>query len=150
MKKIVFILALISLSSSIFSQNMGRKKSHRQRYILEQKKYITSYASIDEEQAKVFFTTYFKFKEKRRSLHVQVNRLLRQKKIKQLDNETCFKLLKKVRELNKQLIEAENNYYKEANKIISVKQILLVIKAERKFRLELLKHVRQDCPKRRH
>jgi hypothetical protein len=150
MKKILLLIALAIASLNVFSQDKMHKKDHMHRYMIEQQKYISNYANINEDQAKDFFPIYFEFMKTKRSLHIEVNNLLRKKNIKKLNIESCEAILNKVKSLNKKRSTLENKFYNDAGKIISVKQILLVVKAERAFRKELLRHLKPKHKKRKY
>ena len=138
MRKIILITLLL-LSQWSYPQQKKDKESRFQNFKIEQQKYITKEATITEEEGELFFPIYFELMESSHTIHREMRNYLRKQKIDQLnetDAKTVFEKVIRLRELMK---EKEDNYYQQAKKIISIKKLLLVIKAEEGFRRDMLK-----------
>lgn len=138
MRKIILITLLL-LTQWSYPQQKKDKDARFQHFKIEQQKYIAKEAAITEQEGELFFPIYFELMKSSHTIHRQMRNYLRKQKIEQLNEADAKKLFEKVVRLRELMKEKEDNYYRQAKKIIPIKKLLLVIKAEEGFRRDMLK-----------
>lgn len=142
MKKIIFAIAVLGLSLSLHAQpnQNGKNKLEAQRVA-----FITQRLNLTPEEAQQFWPVFNQYTEKLQ----QIRSIARpDKPLDELSDADTEKLI--VNEFDKEAkeLELKKDLYQKLRKIISIKKIAKLYKAERDFKGMLLERIQQKQEKR--
>jgi Mg/Co/Ni transporter MgtE len=150
MKKFVFLIILSLFVTSVFAQNHHKKRELGEKYQAQKVAYITNALELSSEESAAFWPIYNEHEKKENELHNEMrdfrsNILQNQENLS--DNEAT-EALAKIQSYMNAMHEMEIKYQNKYLEVISAKKVLLLMKAEKDFRRELLKNLGEKRNKR--
>jgi len=140
MKNIIFVFAIvISAINFSFAQNDGPRA---ERVKAMKAAYITTELELSTEESEKFWPVYNEFQEKLKSL--RVNKWKGKSSLSDLSDAEAMELMEKQFDLEEERIRVSRDYAKRLSTIISPKRLIKLREAEREFKKELLKRVRDE------
>lgn len=138
--KYLLIFFLI-LSSAIHTSAQTNKREQ-----LEAAKiaFITQQLDLNPEQAEKFWPLFNEFSGKRKELRVAHRKLRMEVKTDDATEEQLKANINKMFELKQQELSLEKEYYNRFLKVLSAKQVVELVKAEREFIAQLYKKLAED------
>jgi len=133
--KIKSILVLIFLSQAIFvfAQRSEERKEKKEQIEIARIGYLTSAVQLTELQANEFWPVYNEYSQKRKQLKRQARQLLKNKELDAITDAEAKELLQKLNSLHEQEFQLNKTYEPKLLQIVSSKQLLQLMKAEREF-----------------
>jgi len=141
MKKIVIVLIIGLFSFSLFAQKHRNMDEMGEKYHAQKVAYITNALDLSVEESAAFWPIYNEHEKKKRALNEDM-KSLRSELIRSQDAMTeaeAEEALSKIQEHMSAMHEMEVDYQNKFLTVISAKKVLLLLKAEKDFRRELLK-----------
>ena len=143
MKNIKVIMVSLFFLSSLFlvAQSQGKSGKNMEKYKSEKIAYITTTMSLTPQEAEVFWPIYNEATEKKEKLLVEMRefRLGILNKEDEMTEDEAKEALSffqnHMKKMNALTIEYQNKY----QEVLSAKKVLLLIKAEKDFRRNMLK-----------
>jgi Skp family chaperone for outer membrane proteins len=138
MKKIIFFFFLFALNLSAFSQNMRERVEEKIK--IQRIAFITQRLSFTETEAQQFWPIFNEYTEK-----LQQNRKQPKpdKPVDELDNVDVEKIVLAQFDREGRELELKKEYFQKFKKVISVKKIAKLYRAEKDFRGELVKQLQE-------
>lgn len=146
MKQLCILLALLFFCTGIFAQAPKRKGRHAQQEQFNEEAFrrrvqgfITQNVGLTEQEAKVFFPIFHKYKDEQLAIHKRIHKLKRNppKSDKEDDYQEHVMLIAK---LNAEAVQLDVVYYKKLCKIISAKKFYKVLSLEDQMHRNMLKN----------
>jgi hypothetical protein len=140
MKNFLIIIFLLASAAAAFSQP-GNKREKMESFKIA---YITERLNLKPEQAEKFWPLYNEFHDKRIDLRKEQVKL-RTENINNLTStdEELTADLKKLFELKQQELNLEKDFFEKAMKVITVRQVVELHRAEKQFAVDLLKRIQE-------
>lgn len=148
MKKIIIILIVVLVGSLAPIQSVEATVSHYYQYLTpeefyqKQKAYITKEANLTDSEATAFFKLYQRLQEDKRDNNHRIS-----DQMKKLNDDMPDKeyndILDEVYRLRKANSDLDLEYYQAYKKIMPSKKIYKVMRAESKFRREIIRGMNQ-------
>ena len=110
-------------------------------YMKKEDQYITQQAKLTMIEASSVCTLLHKMKDDQRNLDRQCRELLKQSDNDKLSESSCKLILNKVKKLNTQKLQVENNYMAKMLQVVSAKKLLQVLHADRTFDRMMLRQL---------
>ena len=141
MKRIVFLIALIAISAtSIRAQEPKAPKFDPQAFRQHMERALTQEACLTTEEANAVFPIYNEMREKQRALGEQIRTI---KCATYADDKESQKAVMKIKELQIDLAETEESYYKKMCKAIPASKVLKMMLAEDKLHRRMIQGARK-------
>lgn len=139
MKKILFVLICLTSVVGVFAQpkNNGRVK---ERVEAQRIGFITQRLSLTPEESQVFWPVYNQYTEKLQQIRASVKF---EQPLDEMNDADTEKLIMAQMDKESRELDLRKEYYQKLKKVISVKKIAKLYKAERDFRGELLKQLQE-------
>ena len=141
-----FIIFLLIIAGTQVNAQQGGKKSGpiREKIRAQRVAFITERLNLSTEEAEKFWPVYNKFTDELEEIKKTQNQARRNAndKLAVLSDKEVEKLLEDDLAAQQKVVDLQRKYQVELRKVISVKKILMLYKAERDFKLELLKKVK--------
>jgi hypothetical protein len=134
MKRIVFISMMIGLALFVKAQNGERIEAMKIGFITER-------LDLSSEEAKVFWPVYKKFTEEMKKLRLTTKNKITEEMadMASLSDAEADKILNDMVSFKLNEAELIKRYAQEFKKVLPVKKVVLLFKAENDFKRELLK-----------
>jgi hypothetical protein len=148
--KTLSFLALFLLSTIGFTQPKGKKGGPiRERIRSERVAFITDRLSLSAEEAQRFWPVYNKFTDQLEEVKKQQreNRKTTNDKLAVLSDKEVERLLQEELSAQQQIVDLQRKYQVELAKVIPVKKIAMLYKAEHDFKITLLRKMRESGQK---
>lgn len=145
MKTISFI-TLLFLSTTGFAQAGGKKGGPiRERIRSERVAFITERLALSSDEAQRFWPVYNQFTDQLEELKKQQreNRKTANDKLAVLTDKEVERLLQEELNSQQQMVDLQRRYQVELAKVIPVKKIAMLYKAEHDFKITLLRKMRE-------
>ena len=145
MKTRFIIFLLIIGATQLIAQKAGGKSGPiREKIRAQRVAFITERLNLSTEEAEKFWPVYNKFTDELEEIKKEQNQARRNAndKLAVLSDQEVEKLLEDDLKAQQKAVDLQRKYHGELKKVISVKKILMLYKAERDFKLELLKKVK--------
>jgi predicted TIM-barrel fold metal-dependent hydrolase len=139
MKKITLILIAFCASFSAFSQNPMREKVE-EKVKTQRIAFITQRLSLTETEAQQFWPIFNEFTEKVQQIRKQPKP---EKPADELDNADVEKNIMAQFDRDAKELELKKEYFQKLKKVISVKKIAKLYRAEKDFRTELVRQLQE-------
>ena len=138
MKKFVFIIVLVCLSTSLYGQRMNKE-----RVKLLKTSFITDALELSPSEAEKFWPIYNLYSEKVLTAKNKIERqiigkFLQTNKNFDISEQESSVLVSKIAELESEVVNNQQLMYSELSGIISSKKIFKLIVAEREFNRRIL------------
>jgi Skp family chaperone for outer membrane proteins len=138
MKKIIFFFFLFTLNLSAFSQNMRERVEEKIK--IQRIAFITQRLSFTETEAQQFWPIFNEYTEKLQQIRKQPKP---DKPVDELDNVDVEKIVLAQFDREGRELELKKEYFQKFKKVISVKKIAKLYRAEKDFRGELVKQLQE-------
>ncbi len=148
--KTLSFLALFLLSTIGFTQSKGKKGGPiRERIRSERVAFITDRLSLSAEEAQRFWPVYNQFTDQLEEVKKQQreNRKTTNDKLAVLSDKEVERLLQEELSAQQQIVDLQRKYQVELAKVIPVKKIAMLYKAEHDFKITLLRKMRESGQK---
>jgi hypothetical protein len=139
MKKILFVLFCLTSVVGVFAQpkNNGRVK---ERVDAQRVGFITQRLNLTPEESQAFWPVYNQYTEKLQQIR---NSVKPEQSLDDMSDADTEKLIMAQMDKESRELDLRKEYYQKLKKVISVKKIAKLYKAERDFRGELLKQLQE-------
>ncbi|TAH19876.1 MAG: hypothetical protein EAZ08_07365 [Cytophagales bacterium] len=134
MKKILLIITFLLVGYSTWAQPQGKDRIEAAKIGL-----ITQQLGLTSEQSKQFWPVYNKYSEEMQILRSQQREI--RKGFQTKTDEQLRKDLDKVMEIKEKEVATEKKYIQEFLKVINIRQVAMLYKAETMFKAMLLKRL---------
>lgn len=144
--KTLSFLALFLLSTIGFAQPGGKKGGPiRERIRSERVAFITDRLALSAEEAQRFWPVYNQFTDQIEEVKKQQreNRQTTNDKLAVLSDKDVERLLQEELSAQQQMVDLQRKYQVELAKVIPVKKIAMLYKAEHDFKITLLRKMRE-------
>jgi hypothetical protein len=149
--KNLLVFLFIAQAAIAFGQKGGNKKEKQEKKAeIEAARigYITNAIHLTEDQAVKFWPVYNEYSKKRKQLKKQRRKFLKDKDLETISESDAKKLLEEMKTIRKQEQQLNEIYEPQLLVVISYKQLIQLLKAEREFIKMLHKKASgQDHPK---
>lgn len=136
MKNIVCLLLFLFGAALISNAQQGSRKD---RIEALKARYITDKLSLTPEEAKYFWPVYDKYQDELEVLRKGMKEKIRaQESIEKMNDKEASKLLDEIVTMRVAEAELLKKYTEEFKKVLPVKKVVLLFKAEQEFKRELL------------
>ncbi len=137
MKKLFLIFISITLTISAFAQNGERIKNRVEAHRIG---FITQRLSLTPEESQQFWPIYNQYTEKVKQIRSSVKLA---KPIDEMDEAETEKMIMAQMDKETRELDLRKEYYQKFKKVISVKKIAKLYRAERDFRTEMVKQLQE-------
>lgn len=141
MKKNTIILILFFLTCTQFYGQM--RGQSREKIISAKIGYISNELSLSPEQAEKFWPVYNSFTDSIYALDKQKRDIERSIDYDHISEKEAINYVAQIQNKEKEIHNAEHEFYKAISKIISQKQFLKLNNAEHQFKKKLLQRIRR-------
>jgi hypothetical protein len=142
MKNFIF-LGLLLLSGLLFAQPEGkmREGGARARIRTQRVAFITDKLALTAEESQKFWPVYHQFTDEWEGLKKAQNNARRNAadKLAFISDQDAEKMLAEEIQLQQRMVDLQRKYQIELKRVIPVKKIVMLYKAERDFKIELLR-----------
>lgn len=148
--KTISFLTLFALSTLAFSQAGGKKGGPiRERIRSERVAFITERLALSSDEAQRFWPVYNQFTDQMEELKKQQrdNRKTANDKLAVLTDKEVERLLQEELNSQQQMVDLQRRYQVELAKVIPIKKIAMLYKAEHDFKITLLRKMRESGQK---
>ncbi len=139
MKKIALIVAAFAFAFPVFSQNNAREKIE-QKVKIQRIAFITQRLSLTETEAQQFWPIFNEYTEK---LQVIRKKPKLEKPVEELENADLEKVILAQFDRESRELDLKTAYFPRLKKVISVKKIAQLYRAEKDFRKELVNQLQE-------
>lgn len=142
MKRYMFVVLLLAtLPLAAQTEKKKERNAARERIREQRVSYISEKLAFTPEESKNFWPVYNKFTAELENLKKTQNKARRDAidKLAFISDQEADKLLNDELSSQQQVVDLQRKYQQELKKIIPVKKIIMLYKAERDFKLELLR-----------
>ena len=139
MKKILFVLFCLTSVVGVFAQpkNNGRVK---ERVEAQRIGFITQRLNLTPEESQQFWPVYNQYTEKMQQIR---NSVKMEQPLDEMNDADTEKLIMSQMDKETRELDLRKEYYQKLKKVISIKKIAKLYKAERDFKGELLKQLQE-------
>lgn len=132
MKRMVItaLMALFAIGLWAQAPGQGKPRFDPKEFQQRMEAELTRQAGLTPEEARAFFPIYKEMKEKQRNIGVQIHRL---KKECQADEAAYAATIAKIKQLQVESAQLEQNYYKRLVEAVPASKVFKVMKAEDDF-----------------
>lgn len=145
MKKLFILIVVAFASINIFAQQpdpqKGQPPFNPEKFQKMVEESLTKAACLTDDEAKAFFPLYNEMRAKQRDLGKQIYEL---KKNCKGDAKSCSETILKLKQLQVDIAQVEENYYKRILKVVPADKVFKVIKAEDDFHRRMVQRQRGD------
>jgi hypothetical protein len=146
LKQIMILVAAILLSATTawsqdFEEDMERNPQVREKVQAARVAYITKRLNLSTRESEAFWALHNEYENERRKLKRQykVNTQL-----EAMSDQEVKEMLDRRFEMQQALLDLDRDYYQRFQKVISPRKVALYHKADKEFRLELLRRVKRE------
>jgi hypothetical protein len=136
MKKIIFFLFSFAFMSTAFSQQIREKMEEKVK--IQRIAFITQRLSLTETEAQQFWPIFNEYTDKLQQIRKQPKQ---EKPFDELTDADVEKMVAAQFDRESRELDLKKEYFQKLKKVISVKKIAKLYKAERDFRGELVKQL---------
>lgn len=141
---IIFLLLIVSGLDAQPRRGGNRDGSPtRERIRAQRVAFITERLALTTEEAQRFWPVYNQFTDEWEQLKKQQNTLRKNAadKLAVISDADAAKMLEEELAIQQKMVDVQRKYQASLQKVISVKKVVMLYKAERDFKLELLKRL---------
>lgn len=136
----LLLLCLLAALPAVAQSGQGSKQARMSQIENAKIAYITEKISLTQDQAQRFWPVYNEYSSKRRELH-HTMRKLRTDDQNTLSDAQIKENLLKVLALRQQEVDLEKDYFTKFQKVLSIRQVGNLFRAESQFTKEVLRRV---------
>lgn len=136
MKKLLFLLVVVLSCQKVFSQDAGNQKIDNAKIGL-----ITNRLNLSAEQSQQFWPIYNEFDGKKKDIRKQMRRLIVETNTLTTSDDKILANLKETLNLQQKEVDLEKEYMGKFLKVVNVRQLAELYKAEQVFTQMLLKRL---------
>ena len=137
MKKLALLFIAFTLSSSVYAQNIRDKVEEKIK--IQRIAFITQRLSLTETEAQQFWPIFNEYTEKLQQIRKQVKP---EKAFDELADADVEKMITTQFDREGRELDLKKEYYVKLKKVISVRQIAKLYRADKDFRNELVKQLK--------
>ena len=149
MKKMsVLLMSMSILFSPVMHSQVGheQKKEERRAQIHAQKvSFFTTKMELTPEEAEKFWPIYNKYEEKRMRMRQEGKAARGSKKIEEMTETEMTAMVDRKVEMNITKAQMEKEFVEEVKKVLPIKKVLLMHRAEREFKRQLVKNLKSKA-----
>ncbi|MBP5360946.1 MAG: hypothetical protein J6129_05645 [Bacteroidaceae bacterium] len=136
----VFVLAmsLMSVGASAQEHHRGGHRFSPEEFAQKCDCFITSEAKLTQQESQKFLPLYHAMKDAQRKLMQERGRLVREAMKDDSNDKQTLKTLERLIEIDRQVVDIEQDYQKKMLKVLSPSKLLKVRVAEKKFERQML------------
>jgi len=138
MRRILLALCLSLNLVGAMAQENKRPRFNPEAFRANLEAYITEKAELSDAEAEKFFPIYHKMKAKQRDVMQKVQHLKRNHPSPDASEKEYTAIIYKIADLNEEVAEIEEEYYKKLCKVVSPKKVFRAILADDSFHREML------------
>ncbi len=138
--KNTFLILLLLTGICISATAQPGRGNRRARVEALATAYITEKLDLTVEEAQVFWPVFNEFKDKREAIQKSFDK---QQNPDDMTDAEALVYLNNAMEQEQQILDLKKEYYGKLRKVISVKKVAMLPRAEQEFRRELLKKMRE-------
>ncbi len=148
MKKIILIFIFSSIYLFSFSQRQCMSEEQREKIKAEKIKFIIEDLQLTESEKTNFIPLYKEYNKKLNKLHKAKKQKFREYKKNSLNmsDQELLKTADAIVNTEIKMAELKKEYLEKYKKILPAQKILLLYKAEQRFKKHLLKIMKGKCP----
>ena len=150
-KNLCSLIALLLLTSMAgYAQDMDDEFGHlqgREKIRAARVAYITQRLNLSPDESQAFWALHNEYEDKKRALK---SRRDRSPALEAMSDAEVEQMIETRFEVQQELLNLERTYYQKFKQVISSRKVALFYKADKEFRLELLKRVREERKNRKH
>ena len=154
MKTIKIICSLMTLllltSIATYAQDIDDEFGHlkgREKIRAARVAYITQRLNLSPDESQAFWALHNEYEGKKRALK---SRQDRSPALEAMSDAEVEQMIETRFEVQQDLLDLERTYYQKFRQVISSRKVALFYKADKEFRLELLKKIREERKNRKH
>ncbi len=143
-KKLIATLMIITICPTILlAQPKGKGKPSKDKVKAMKVAYITEKLDLSTKEAQQFWPIYNEFDGKMEATHKELRKMHRQEKsIDDMTDSEVDKMLNKHTELRQKEFIIEKEYHQKFKKVLPIKKIAKLYRAEHDFKRDLLKKIK--------
>ena len=138
MKRILLTLSLSLVMIGTMAQDNKRPRFNPEEFKARLESYITQKAELSSTEAEKFFPIYHEMKAKQREVMKKVQDLKRKHPAQDTSEKKYTEIIYKIAELDEDVAEIEEEYYKKLCKAISPQKVYRAILADDSFHREMV------------
>lgn len=140
MKKIIFGWLLLMLPAlGLWAQELRAQQSENDQIRSQRVAYITQRLSLNPAEAGHFWTVYSEYEEERRTIAARY----RNENPRPRTDEQADQVIQDRFQMEEELLQLKRRFYARLREEISPRKLILLPKAEREFKQDLLRQLRQ-------
>jgi len=143
MKKTIILFAICICSIGAFAQDGEKRKEKREAIEAKKIAFITQAINLTPEEAQVFWPLYNQKNEQERALKKELKPNFDKGNMDNMTEAQIERELRKGLQLQEELVKIEKRYFDAFKDVISVKQIARLHRAEKRFKVEVVKQFKQ-------
>lgn len=140
-KELLILLAIVFHSTICFAQDREQRKFNPKEFQQRFEAFTAEQAGFTKEEAAKFFAIYNQKKEQERTLYRQTNELVRKTDLKNATDKEITLALNRMTALDASKAKLEQEFTKNARKVISDRKFLLFKAAETRFQARELREM---------
>lgn len=138
LKKILFILCILTVSVGTYAQQEKRPAFDPNKFEADMEQYITQKAGLTPQQASVFFPLFREMQKKQRAYFMDMRRF---RMLDPKDNAACARAIAKMDNNDICIKKLQQEYHQKFMKVLPAGKVLEIIKAEDSFHRQAFKRV---------
>jgi len=147
LKIFTIVFALFALAFQANAQgNKGGRKARHEKIDAAKTAYLTDRMNLSTEQSQKFWPLYNEYDAKRQQIRKK-SRALKEENLEAMSDADLKAGINDMMEGRQQELNLEKEYLEKFQKVISVRQVATMYKAEKEFMKVLLKKLNDDNPK---
>lgn len=139
MKKLIVLFIVMCSFVHLSGAANGYQYLSPEEFRSKQKAFIMERAGLTKEEAANFFPVYFELQDRKKQLNDEVWNLLRKGRDEKITDMQYDEIMESVYDTRIAINRLEKTYYEKFKKILPIKKIYMVLRAEMRFNRELLK-----------
>ncbi len=141
-----FMLVFLAISMLTYAQKGEKRKIIKEKIESQKVAFITQQLALTTDEAKVFWPVYNEYEAKKETLTKEfreVNKPLKDKGLDQMTNEEASAFIDNQFVHAQKMLDLKKEYVAKFKKVIPVKKVATLQKAEKEFKKDLVKKVRE-------
>lgn len=143
----IVIMMMAMLTGTLAQPPRGRFNPKEFRAHLEE--YVSKEAGLTASEGKAFFPLFHEMKEKQRKIQDEIFRLKRNSPACNANDKEFANAIQKIKNLEVEKAETEEEYYKKMCKAISARKVFLAMQAEDKFHRRMINNFNRQWKKKK-
>ena len=143
--KSVLLIGLFAFSALTFAQKGEKKKQIKEKIETQKVAFLTQKLNLTTDEATTFWPVYNEFQSKKEAITKEfrdVNKPLKEKGLEQMTNEEATAFVDNQLVHAQKMLDLKKEYVVKFKKVINIKKVAALQKAEKEFQKELMSKVR--------